>query len=455
MGTLIAPGQGNWRDRLRLSVWEDYATLKGLGVRVLDAHRALNRRSSRATQVATARGPYDSHFFRAHVTRDLLPFWERHSIDPSHGGFFTHLARDGTLCDSTTKTSPMQARMMYAFVIGYDLTSEARYREIAEQGFRFLIDHCWDQRFGGWYRSVWRDGRAKDPDKYTFDQAYALIGLTEYYRMTQDPLARRYIAETRELLDRHAWDAQHRGYYRRCTRDWTASSTEKTICVHLDMMTALYLLYQVDQDKAAYTRLLEVADLISGPMCDRKYLCALETFHSNWLYNPLRTKDQIQMGHNLKAAWLLLEVFRLTDNPAYYSCAGRLLEYSLTYGWDHRHQGFYQQLYRNGVLANTEKLWWPECEGLSALLLMYRLSSNPKYLEYFTRLTDFSLTYLFDREYGEWFTSCHPDGTVADDRKGYTWKGAYHTVQACFYAQRYLDEAGSPRLSGGSNESRV
>jgi mannose/cellobiose epimerase-like protein (N-acyl-D-glucosamine 2-epimerase family) len=344
---------------------------------------------------------------------------------------------------------------VYAFVIGYDLTLETRYREIAEQGFTFLIDHCWDQRFGGWFRSVWGDGRPKDPDKYVYDQAYVLIGLIEYHRVTQDPVARRYISETRDVLDRHAWDVQHGGYYRRCTRSWTESSTEKSICAHLDMMTALYLLSQVDQDTGPRTRLLEVANLITSRMCDRKYHCVLETFQKNWVYDPMRTKDQIQIGHNLKAAWLLLEVFRLTAEPAYYSYAGRLLDYSLNYGWDHQHHGFYQHVYRNGVLASRDKLWWPECEGLSALLLMYRVSSKPVYLEYFNRLADFCLSYLVDGEYGEWFTSCHRDGTVADDRKGHTWKGAYHTVQACYYAQRYLDEAGSPHLSGANDGNMV
>ena len=456
LGGLIEPaGQSESRDRFRLVLWDYYAALQGLGVRVGAARRRMTSTSSRSAAAAPVRRPYDSDFFRTHVTQHLLPFWEKHSIDRSHGGFLTHLARNGEVYDSSIKVTVMQARMVYAFAIGYDLTSDVRYREIAEQGFKFLIAHCWDQRFGGWYRTVWRDGRAKDPDKYMCDQAYVLIGLVEYYRVTRDPRARQYIAESYAAMERHGWDEQYGGYYRRCARDWAPMWTQKTICAQLDMMTALLLLSQLGEEPGAATKLSEVANLISVRMHDRKNHCVLETFHRNWLYHPLLTRDQVQIGHNLKAAWLMLEVFRLTGEPAYYSRASQLLDYSLTYGWDHRHHGFYQHVYRNGVLASTEKLWWPECEGLAALLLMYRVTSNPIHLEYFNRLADFSFTYLFDREYGEWFTSCHPDGAVKDDRKGYAWKAAYHTVQACFYAQRYLDEVGSPQLSGGSDESRV
>jgi mannose/cellobiose epimerase-like protein (N-acyl-D-glucosamine 2-epimerase family) len=456
VGRLIEPrGESEWGDRVRLLLWDQYAAVQGLGVRVGAAHRRMSGPRARAAQPAPVKGPYDSDFFRKHLLQDLLPFWEKHSVDRSHGGFLTHLARSGSVYDSSLKMSPMQGRMVYAFAIGYDLSSDQHYRQIAEQGFQFLVTHCWDDRFGGWYRSVSRDGRPKDPDKHLCDQAYALIGLIEYYRVTRDPLARQYIAETCAALDRHGWDEKYGGYYQRCARDWAPIWTQKTICAQLDMMTALLLLSQLDEETGALPRLLGVADLIKNRMFDQKYQCVLETFHRNWVYDPLRTRDQIEFGHNLKAAWLLLELHRLTGEAALCRYAGRLVDYSLRFGWDHRHQGFYQHAHRNGVLASTEKLWWPECEGLAALLLINRLSSDPVYLEYFQRLADFSFTYLFDREYGEWFTSCYPDGTVKDDRKGYAWKAAYHTVQACFYAQRYLDEADTPQLSGLSYESML
>ena len=44
---------------------------------------------------------------------------------------------------------------------------------------------------------------------------------------------------------------------------------------------------------------------------------------------------------------------------------------------------------------------------------------------------DFCFTHCADPEYGEWYTSCHPDGTPADDRKGALHKAAYHVVDAC------------------------
>lgn len=133
-------------------------------------------------------------------------------------------------------------------------------------------------------------------------------------------------------------------------------------------------------------------------------------------------------------------MYRLTKDQPYYTCAKRLIDYCIKYGWDAQNHGFYQHAYRNGILATSEKLWWPECEGIPALLLMYSLTHDSLYYDYFTKLTDFSFTYFFDDDYGEWFTSCHADGTVKDENKGGDYKAAFHTVQACFDAYRYLEK---------------
>ncbi len=60
------------------------------------------------------------------------------------------------------------------------------------------------------------------------------------------------------------------------------------------------------------------------------------------------------------------------------------------------------------------------------------------YLRYLDALLDFCVAHFVDSEHGEWYTACRPDGTVRDDHKGGTWKAAYHTVQACFYAYTTL-----------------
>ena len=67
------------------------------------------------------------------------------------------------------------------------------------------------------------------------------------------------------------------------------------------------------------------------------------------------------------------------------------------------------------------------------------VTSNEVYFDCFQELADFWFMHFVDHENGECFTACRADGNAKDDRKGYDWKAAYHTVNACAYAHRFLE----------------
>ncbi len=425
-------GHGGLHDRLALGAWDLYARLRGglhLGRDRTPAEALyLGRRES----VELKARYWDADFYRAHIVDQLLPFWAHHAADSQYGGFITHLDRQGQVYDDTFKTAAMQARMVFGFAIGYELCADLTYLRLAEEGVRFLIERLWDPHAGGWYQEVWRDGRVKVTDKSIFAQAYVLIGLAEYCRVTHDPIAWEHACRTYDLLEQAAWDKVNGGYYETCSADWQPVSSAKTICIQLDMLMAALCLYGVTPEEHYFQRAWQLADLIATRMRDPRYGCVLERFSSSWVYDPVSTRDRLQMGHNLKTAWLLLRLFDRTHVKEYFSTASEVLEYCLRCGWDETYGGFYQHVYRNGVLAKDVKEWWPECEGLQALSLLCRLSGEPRYREYFERLAAFTFAAFWDREYGEWVRTCYPSGAVQDACKGGNWKAAYHTVQACY-----------------------
>ena len=147
-------------------------------------------------------------------------------------------------------------------------------------------------------------------------------------------------------------------------------------------------------------------------------------------------RDKIEVGHNLKAGRLLLELYQLTQDQAHFTPAKELIDYCVEHGWDNRHQGFYYHLYRNGRVGSGDKGWWGESEGLPALLLLHKLSGESLYLDYFTKLAQFCFRHFVDPEYGEWFKWCYANGRVKNSDK----RDAFHTVQASWYASRYLAE---------------
>ncbi len=426
---MTPPGAGGPLGELPLRLWEAYAFL----------HRVRVSAGAAAVGPSPASGLYDGEYFRRQLVEEILPFWEEHSVDRRHGGFLVHLDRRGRIYDASRKFAAMQGRMVYAFSIGHRLQPGAGYLDRAEQGVQFLFDHFWDDRFGGWYRVVHRDGRPDVTVKHMFDHSYVLIGLSEYYRETRDPEVLGYIERTCQRLADHLWDREHLGYFECCRRDWRVRASRKTICTHLDVLAVAISLAETLGGRRNAEWIEQIADIIVQRMRDRRHGSLLEIFDRDWRYDPLATRDKIEFGHNLKGAWMLLRAYELTGNRDHYAIARRLVDYCLRYGWDDENGGFYQHGYRNGMLARDEKLWWPECEGILVLLRLHRLSGDPRYFEYFTRLTSFVDRHFRDAEAGEWFRTVSRDGTARDTRKGGDYKAAFHTAETCLHARRDLE----------------
>jgi N-acylglucosamine 2-epimerase len=92
------------------------------------------------------------------LLEDVIPFWEKHSIDTAHGGFYTCLDRDGTVFD-TDKFIWLQARQVWLFSMLYNrLEKRERWLEVAGRGADFLRQHGRDEN-GNWYFSLNRQGQ--------------------------------------------------------------------------------------------------------------------------------------------------------------------------------------------------------------------------------------------------------------------------------------------------------
>jgi mannobiose 2-epimerase len=426
-------------DTISLLLWEGYALARGVATALGSVRRRTHGEQGHEIPDAEASLYRRASFYREHVFGSILPFWEKYAVDRQYGGFRTHLDRAGRLYqEEAEKTTHMHARMTYTFSAAHNVEPRAGYLEMARQGFGFLRTHLWDERFGGWYRSVRRDGAPCRTEKYSFDHACALLALLEFYRASGDRSALEYLCRTDELLDRHARDRRYLGYYESFQRDWTVRSRKKTLSAHLELLLATLALSHWERGAARGPGLTSVARLISSRMRDRKHGCALETFYQDWLYNPVATRDRVRMGHNLKAAWLLLETYRSTHDEGLFESAKELIGFCLKHGWDARHQGFFDYVFRSGVVAAREKVSHTQSECLPGLLLMYTCSRDPVYLEYFTRLAAFCNRYFADPRHGEWFASCDADGTAKDSNKGGTWKGPFHPALEFLYVARYL-----------------
>jgi mannobiose 2-epimerase len=378
---------------------------------------------------------------REHLLTRVLPFWAQHSIDPDHGGFITHLSREGEVTDASTKYLVMQARMIYSFTAGCALGGPKLWLSAASQGAEFLLRHFRDVQHDGWFWSVSRAGRPVETAKRMYGHAFVVYALSEYARLTRDRRALAAAVHTCSLIARHLWDEEHGGVFEACDRAWTPTERGHTMGTHLHTLEAMLAMNEAMGDHRFWPRARQVADLIVSHMVEPESGCGLESFHADWtrdIADPKRAL--INYGHNLEAAWLLLRVHRAEPNAVYRETARGFLDYVMQYGLDTNYGGIYSHGPLNAPATVREKIWWVQCEALPAFLLGYLEFGEERYFDAFSQTLRFSLDHLYDPVFGEWYHSAEEDGAPRDQAKGSAWKAAYHVTQALAYADGYLRE---------------
>ena len=379
---------------------------------------------------------------RQHLLTQVLPFWERHSVDNDYGGFITHLDRSGTITDYTEKFLVMQTRMTYSFAAGAQLGGPREWLNFAEQGAVFLLQHFRDREHDGWYWSTTRQGAPRQLAKRTYGHAFAAYALAEYARIAGHRRALAAAIHTWGLISTHLWDTQHQGVIEACDQTWNQTDRSHTMGTHLHTLEALLALHEASGEERFWPHVRTICDLICGQMVEPKHRCGLEKFHPDWTHNADLSRNLVDYGHNCEAAWLLLRAHGREHNPTYRDTARSFLDYVLHYGLDTTHGGVFSHGPLGQPASVREKVWWVQTEAIVAFLLAYIILQESRYLDAFRSVVDFSLHHLHDADHGEWYASTYEDGTPRDTRKGFEWKAAYHVAQACAYGSAYLAEIG-------------
>ncbi|WP_372638135.1 AGE family epimerase/isomerase, partial [Fodinibius sp.] len=133
--------------------------------------------------------------YKRTLLENVIPFWENHSIDEEHGGYFSCLDRDGSVYD-TDKFVWLQARQVWTFSMLYNRVAERqKWLDIATAGYRFLKKHGRDSG-GQWYFALNRRGEPLVQPYNIFSDCFAALAFHEYYKAAGEEEARTIAART-------------------------------------------------------------------------------------------------------------------------------------------------------------------------------------------------------------------------------------------------------------------
>jgi mannobiose 2-epimerase len=406
--------------------------------------------------VATLKDEYLSSLEET-LTDNVLDFWFPRSIDEEHGGFITSYDEVGEFAGNGNKQVVTQARMVW---LTARLAREGygeEYREIADHGFAFLINEMWDDTNGGFVWEVRRDGTTSKPNKHLYGQSFGLYALSEYYRATNDDKAADYAHKLVGLMDEYAKDGDHGGYVEYFTPDWkpitegqtyleniepdwspkesgdsVLDPTLKLMNTHLHLMEAFTTYYEAFDNERGRKRLHELLDILTNTVYRKKRGFCTDKYDPDWA--PKLDDEEFQIvsyGHDLENVWLVMEAADALNHSQdlYREFFETLWDYSLKYGYDEEHGGFYFYGDFDESASFRVKAWWVQAECMTSALRTYECTGDDRYLDVFIDTWDFLDKYQIDREHGEWHSGVDEDLEPVG-RKGAVYKAAYHNGRA-------------------------
>ena len=380
--------------------------------------------------------------FEEELFAQVLPFWERHSPDRIHGGFYNNLDRDGSVYD-TTKHIWLLARQVWMFSKLYR-SHEARpvWLALARLGMDFLRTHAVRPN-GQVYFCLAQDGKPIYQQRKTFTECFYVMALAEYGRAADQPGLVQEAKSALELLWTRSYDWSTVG------RPALAGSPPSQ-ALAIPMML-LNVLDEVMADELK-SCMREVED------CIRRI-----TLHVNaadqLVYEhvtpeggrlPGPTGRLINPGHAIEAGWFLQHLAQRLGRADVSRMSLDMVRWSHRRGWDAEHDGLYyfldSEAHAPVQLEWSMKLWWPHCEALYAHLLNYAVSGEAADWAAFKAVEQYTFAHFPDASHGEWFGYLDREGRRTHRFKGGPYKGCFHVPRALWLCLRLLKQwpAGRP-----------
>ncbi|MBR1414609.1 MAG: AGE family epimerase/isomerase [Prevotella sp.] len=402
------------------------------------------------------------------LENNILRFWLDKMQDRERGGFYGRIDGHMQLHPEAEKGAILNARILWSFSAAYRVLHKPEYLEAAKRAKDYILAHFIDEEFGGVYWSVDCEGRPLDTKKQFYAIGFAIYGLSEYARATEDKEALDYALQLFDCIEEHALDREHNGYIEACTREWGPiadmrlseldANYPKSQNTHLHIIEPYANLYRTL--KALYPdnpATLGASNFVPdyGPMVAPDNILRVElalrniigiftdkilnpqTHHLDLFFDMDWTRGAGQLesyGHDIECSWLMHEAALVLGDTEVLKKVESIVKMVA--------KASEKGLRPDGSMIHEANLdtghvdddlhWWVQAENVVGWMNLYQHFNDEDALQKASRCWDYIKQNLIDREHGEWYWSRRPDGSVNldDDHAGF-WKCPYHNSRMC------------------------
>lgn len=372
---------------------------------------------------------------------DILPFWEKHSLDWEYGGYLTCLDREGKVYDPD-KFIWLQNRQVWTFsMLCNQLEKRDNWLNIAGNGANFLAQHGRDAD-GNWYFALTRAGEPLVQPYNIFSDCFAAMAFSQYALASGEDWAKDVAIQAYNNVLRRKDNPK--GKY---TKTYPGTRPMKSLAVPMILANLTLEMEWLLSSEILENILTATVREVMTDFLDQEKGLMYESVAPDGSHIDCFEGRLINPGHGIEAMWFIMDIARRQNDTKTINQAVDVVLNILNFAWDDEYGGLYYFMDADGhppqQLEWDQKLWWVHLESLVALVMGYRLTGREACWQWYQKVHDYAWSHFADPEFGEWFGYLNRRGEVLLNLKGGKWKGCFHVPRAMYLCWQQFEALSS------------
>ena len=372
------------------------------------------------------------------LTERIIPFWNK-LRDDENGGFYGFVDNDLQVDKKADKGVILTSRILWFYSAAYMTLEDEALLDNARHAFEFL-KKCVDKENGGVYWMMTYDGKPADTMKHTYNQAFAVYALSQFYLASKEQAALDLALELFSTIEDKCTDEI--AYLEAMSIDWKIvpndALSENGLMADKTMNTVLHLI-------EAYTVLLKACSNSESARIEERLLFLLEVA-KNKIFNGEKNclkvffdrelneiGDIHSYGHDIEATWLIDRACEVIGNRRLMA-DWRFINLRIA-------ENILDIAFENGAVNNErendkidkKRVWWVQAESVVGFVNAFQQGGEKKFIDAAETVFNWIETKQTDRrENSEWWGEVTFEGEpMRTVDMVNPWKCPYHNGRMC------------------------
>lgn len=361
------------------------------------------------------------------LINQVMPYWLKYSYDES-GAINNCLAEDGTVI-SKDRFIWSQGRALWTYSCMYnEIDKNPEYLKRSDGLFNYLLT-VRPEKGQSWNYLYDEFGNLKTGATSIYVDGFVLAGMTEYYKLTKNPIAKEIALEIYENT------------YNLIKNPGSYGVAPRTIPEGMEIHGVYMVFSFFYHNLAKVVNSKEISDTayaLANKILDRFYNpekdAVIEFIRTDGTRQDTPAERLCMPGHTLETLWFIMTIFEdRNEKDKLIECC-RLVKRHFELGWENGSMRLAIDIDGKFPVFRDKadfRAWWVHCEALVATAYAYKLTGDKEFIEMHDKINKFAFSH-YPNGYGDWINWLDSNLQVAPSA-ALPVKDPFHLPRALIY----------------------